>query len=177
VGDLDLVEDLNQMVCCRLVALKHPERIENICAYYVRVLQNEASKLYVLRRETPFEDDDDAPVPAQLVDEKVCNSLRDQTWLNRLADQRDRLLGAIPARSYNPVLYKALIYNAADQVLRDSINGEPSDADSSDALRAAYSEYFAQPGASADLLHQRFRRAREDVKALLQKIVNRDELI
>ena len=32
-----------------------------------------------------------------------------------------------------------------------------SDVDSNDAFRAAYPEYFAQPGASANLLHQRFR--------------------
>ena len=53
-----------------------------------------------------------------------------------------------------------MIYDSAEQVLRDGINGEPSDADSNDAFRAAYPEYFAQPGASANLLHQRFRRAR-----------------
>jgi DNA-directed RNA polymerase specialized sigma24 family protein len=176
VGDLDLVEDLNQMVCCRLVALKHPERVGNIRAYYFKVLRNEATKLYVLRHEIPFEDGDDAPVPAQLVDEMVCNSLRAQIWLNGFADQRDRLLAGIPARSDDPVQYKALIYNTADQLLRDGIHGEPSDADSNDALRAVYPEYFAQLAVSADLLHQRFRRAREDVKALLRKIVNRDEL-
>ncbi len=176
VGDLGLVEDVNQMVCCRLLALKHPERIENLRAYYFRVLRNEATKLYVLRRETPFEEGTDARVPAQLVDEKVCNSLHAQIWLDRLADWRDHLLAAIPARSADPALYRAVIYNTADQVLRDSINGEPCDFDSNDALCAAYPEYFAQVSASADLLHQRFRRARLDVRALLQKIVNRDEL-
>jgi DNA-directed RNA polymerase specialized sigma24 family protein len=176
VGDLGLVEDVNQMVCCRLLALKHHERIENLRAYYFRVLRNEATKLLVLWQETPFEDGDDAPVPAELVDEKVCNSLHAQIWLDRLADWRDRLLAAIPDRSADPALYRAVIYNTADEVLRDGINGEPCDADSNDALCAAYPEYFAQLNASADLLHQRFRRARLDVRALLQKIVNRDEL-
>jgi len=69
-----------------------------------------------------------------------------------------------------------VVCDAAGQVLRDGINGEPSDADTNPALRAAYPEYFAQPDASADLLHQRFRRARENVKALLQAVVSRDEL-
>jgi len=73
-------------------------------------------------------------------------------------------------------VYRAVICDAAGQVLRDGINAEPNDADSNDAFRAAFPEYFAQPGASANLLHQRFRRAREDVKALLQAVVNRDEL-
>ncbi len=69
-----------------------------------------------------------------------------------------------------------MIYAAAEQVLRDAINEEPSEADTNDAFRAAYPEYFDQPGASANLSHQRFRRAREDVKALLQAVVSRDEL-
>jgi len=176
VGDLDLVEDLNQTVCCRLAALEYPGRIENIRAYYFRVLRNEATKLYALRREIPFEDVDDTLVPAQPLDEKVCNSLHAQIWLDRLAARRDHLLVGIPARSDDPVRYKILIFNTADQVLRDGINGEASEADSNDAWRAAYPEYFAQPGVSADLLHQRFRRARLDARALLQKVVNRDEL-
>ena len=94
-----------------------------------------------------------------------------ESWLDRLHAQRACLKAAVPARSDDPVLYRALIYTSAEGVLRDGINAEPSDADSNDAFRAAYPEYFAQPGASANLLHQRFRRAREDVKALLQAVV------
>lgn len=176
VGDLDLVEDLNQTVCCRLVALKHPERIENIRAYYLRVLRNEATNLYVLRQETPFEDADDAPASAQPIDEKVCNSLDAQTWSQRLAAWHESLLAAIPGRSKDPRRYRAVIYHSAEQVLLDGLNGEASDADSNDTFRAAYPEYFAQAGASVNLLHQRFCRARDDVKALLQAVVSRDEL-
>jgi DNA-directed RNA polymerase specialized sigma24 family protein len=181
VGDLDLVEDLNQTVCYRLAALKHPERIENIRAYYLRVLRNEATKLYALRQETPFEDPDSdpdsAPAPAQPIDEKVCNALRDQAWPQRLVARRESLLLAIPARSGDPRRYRTVIYHSAKRVLLDSLNGEASDADSNDAFRTAFPEYFAQLRASANLLHQRFRRAREDVKALLQAVVDRDELI
>jgi DNA-directed RNA polymerase specialized sigma24 family protein len=176
VGDLDLVEDLKQTVCYRLAALKHPERIENIRAYYLRVLRNEATKLYALRQETPFEDPDSAPAPTQPIDEKVCNSLRAQTWLQRVAAWRETLLAAISARSEDPRRYRTVIYDSAEQVLLDGLNGEASDADSNDAFRAAYPEYFTQAGASANLLHQRFRRAREDVKALLRAVVDRDEL-
>jgi DNA-directed RNA polymerase specialized sigma24 family protein len=174
VGDLGLVEDLNQMVCCRLLALEHPEQIKNLRAYYFRVLRNEATKLYGLRQEIPL--DEDANATAQLVDDKVCSSLHAQIWLDRLTDQRARLLSGIPARSDDPARYRAVVYNTADQVLRDNINGEPCDADSNEAFRAAYPEYFAQVSAPADLLHQRFRRARLDVRSLLKKVVNRDEL-
>jgi DNA-directed RNA polymerase specialized sigma24 family protein len=175
-GDLDLVEDLNQTVCCKLAGLKDPERIENLRGYYFRVLRNEAAKLYTLRQETPLEDPDSIPAPVQSIDDKVCNSLNHHTWLQRLRVRREVLLPAIPARSEDPSRYRIVIYHAAEQVLLDGLNGEASDADSNEAFRAAYPEYFAQPGAPANLLHQRFRRAREDVKALLQTVVSRDEL-
>lgn len=176
VGDLDLAADLNQTVCCRLAALKHPERIENLRGYYFRVLRNEATKLHILRQEPPFEDPDSIPAPAQPIDDKVCNSLCHHTWLQRLATRREALLAAIPARSEDPSRYRIVIYRAAEQVLLDGLNGEASDADSNEAFRAAYPEYFAHLDASANLLHQRFRRAREDVKALLKGVIDRREL-
>ena len=82
----------------------------------------------------------------------------------------------MPARSDDPALYRAVIYTSAEGVLRDGINGEPSDADSNDAFRAAYPEFFASGDASANLCHQRFSRARSDVRTLLQSVVSRDEL-
>ena len=117
-----------------------------------------------------------APAPSRPVDETVGIALQARAWLERFAAQQGHLRAAVPARSNEPDRYRALIYDAAEQVLRDGINGEPSDADSNAAFRAAYPEYFSQPGASPDLCHQRFRRAREDVKALLQGVVRRDEL-
>jgi hypothetical protein len=78
--------------------------------------------------------------------------------------------------SDNPRRYRTVIYGSAEQVLLDGLNGEASDADSNNAFRSAYPEYFAQAGASANLVHQRFRRAREDVKALLQAVFDRNEL-
>jgi DNA-directed RNA polymerase specialized sigma24 family protein len=176
VGDLDLAEDLIQTAWCKLAALKHPKQIENVRAYYLRVLRNEAAKLYALRQEAPFEDPDSAPAPAQPIDERVCDSLQARSWLKRLADERDRLLAEVPARSHDPVRYQGLVYAVAEQVLKAGINGEPSEADSNDALRAAYRNYFDQPGTAVNTRHQRFCRAREDVKALLRSVVSRDEL-
>jgi hypothetical protein len=116
------------------------------------------------------------PVPDRLVDEAVCFSVQAESWLKRFTGQREHLLAAVPSRSADPARYCEVIYSAAGQVLRDGINAEPSDADSNDAVRAAYPEYFDQAGAAPNTLHKRFSRAREDVKALLQEIVNRDEL-
>jgi hypothetical protein len=111
-------------------------------------------------------------------------------WFARLETHRDELLAAIPgrssgpdgcqtgipARSHGPGRYRAMILAAAEQVLRDAIRGEAGESDSNDAFRAAYPEYFDQPGATSNTLHQRFRRAREDVRALLKAIISRDEL-
>jgi sigma-70-like protein len=176
VGDLGLVEDLHQTVCLRLTALKHPERIENIRRYYFRVMRNEAARLYVLGSETPFEDPDTVPAPAHPVDDQACDSVCGHIWLQRLAAWRETLLVGIPARSADPRRYRTVACHAAEQVLLDSLNREASDADSNDAFRAAYPEYFAEPGVAANTCHQRFRRAREDVKALLQAVVDRGEL-
>jgi len=176
-GHPDLAEDDLQTAYCQVAAQSKPERIVNRRTYFLRVLKNEALKRYAPRTEVPLDDLDTALTPAPPVDEKVCNSLRDQSWLERLAGQRDRLLAAIPARSGDPDRYQGLVYETAGQVLRDGVNGEPSDADSNDAFGAAFPEYFAQPRASANLLHQRLRRAREDVRALLQAVVSHDELI
>ena len=187
-GVPDLADDILQATYCGLAALKCPERIDNLFAYFLKALKNEASRLYSVRRATPVENPEDALSPgrngtvvcgaAQVrpIDELVGFSLQVQSWLKRLAYDRDGLLDVIPARSEDRRQYRTVIYHAARQILLDGLNGKASDTDSNDALRAAYPDYFAQPGTSADLLHQRFRRAREDVKALLQKIVNRDEL-
>jgi DNA-directed RNA polymerase specialized sigma24 family protein len=187
-GTPDLAEDILQAAYCGLAALKHPERIDNLHAYFLKALKNEASRLYAAGRVTPVENPEDALVPdrhgtavcgsapVRPLDELVGFSLQAQSWLKRIGDDRDCLLDAVPARSDDPARYRAVIYATAEQVLRDGINGEPSDADSNDAFRAAYSQFFAQPGAAANLLHQRFRRARIDVKALLKAIIDRDEL-
>ena len=115
-----------------------------------------------------------APPPA--VDDTACTSLQAQAWLERFAAQRECLRDAVPARSGDPARYRAVICEAAGQVLRDGINGEPSEADANPALRAAYPQYFDRAEAAPNTLHQRFRRAREDVRALLQAVVSRDEL-
>ena len=181
-GDWDLIEDLWQAALCAAGTVKHPEHIDDRRAYFITVLKHEAYHLYALSRAIPMEIPDQhgalvcGPAPARPVADTACTSVQAESWLGRLHAQRTCLKAMVPARSDDPVLYRALIYTSAEGVLRDGINAEPSDADSNDAFRVAYPEYFAQPGASANLLHQRFRRAREDVKALLQTVVQHDEL-
>jgi DNA-directed RNA polymerase specialized sigma24 family protein len=186
-GDPHLAEDVLHAAYCMAAGVKHPERIEDPRAYFIKVLKHEAYHLYALRRAVPFENPEDAMdpsqpgtilcAPARPIDETVCSSLQIEFLLGRLAAERDCFLASIPARSGDPVRYRAVIYDADVQIVCDAMNGEASDADGNAALRAAYPEYFDQPGASLDLCYQRFRRAREDVKAVLRAVVNRDELI
>ena len=81
-------------------------------------------------------------------------------------------MAALPRRSDDPDRYRAVIYTAAEQILRDAITGEASEADANDAFRASYAEYFDQPGTPLNTRHQRFRRARMDVRELLRTIVS-----
>lgn len=64
----------------------------------------------------------------------------------------------------------------AESVLQGIARGEPGDEDANPALRAAYPEWFAEPGCAENSCHRRFRRARADLWGLLQKVVARDEL-
>lgn len=186
--DPDLAEDALQTAYYKVAAVPEPERIDNLHAYLVTVLSNEIKSVLASRQATLLGNLEAAvdpgphgtvvcgPARCRPIDETVGAWLLGQELFGRLAASRDCLLAAIPARSDDPARYRAVIYAAAEQVLRDAINVEPSDADSNDAFRAAYPEYFDQPGIAPNLCHQRFRRARQDVKALLQAIVSREEL-
>ena len=49
-------------------------------------------------------------------------------------------------------------------------------ADVNSALRAEYPEWFTEQGCGTANAHQRFKRAREDVRDLLQLIISREDL-
>ena len=184
-GDADRAEDGLQAAFVNVATVKHPERIRDLRAYFLRALRNEILGQCALPRPVQPEDLEDVmdrgaavcgPVPPWPIDEAVGSSLLAESMLKRLRHERDCLLATIPARSDDPSRYRDVIYDAAVQIVRDEGNGEASDADSNEAFRAAYPEYFAQSGVAANLLHQRFSRARADVRALLQTVIHRDEL-
>jgi DNA-directed RNA polymerase specialized sigma24 family protein len=186
-GHPALANDALQDTYEALARLEHLGQIRNLHAYVYKVLFRAVNRL---RNQLgadlidDFERTLDAqqaaagcrPTPSPAVDDTACTAVQAQVWLDRFTTQCESLRDAVPARSGDPARYRTVICDAAEQVLRDGINGQPSDADTNPALQRAYPEYFAQPDAPPNTLHQRFRRAREDVKALLQKVVNRDEL-
>ena len=96
-GAPDLAEDILQAAYCGLAALKRPELIDNLHAYFLKALKNEASRLYTARRAVPIENPEDAlapgqhgmvvcgPAPPRPLDEMVGFSLQAQFWLLREA--------------------------------------------------------------------------------------------
>ena len=187
--DRQLAEDGLDVAHYKVATFLHPERVENLKAYFFTVLRNEINALRMQHRKTaPHENPGAAlelgqpgivvcgPARSRSMDDLVRTRLLAGSLRTRLTAQRLSLLLAIPARSDDPRRYKAVIFHAAEQVLIDGLNSDASDADSNDAFRAAYPEYFAQLDAAPNTCHQRFRRAREDVRALLQTVVDHDEL-
>jgi DNA-directed RNA polymerase specialized sigma24 family protein len=188
-GHPHLAEDALQTAYCAVAQLEHPEQIENLRAYFCTVLIREVRRARGQLGAALVEDFDRVaeahqnasgdrchPAPPPATDELACRSAQGQIWLGRFAAQRDVLQAAVPARSDDPDRYRSVVTATAEHVLRDCSNGEQGDADSNDAFQAAFPEYFDEPGAPLNTLHQRFSRARADVRALLQGAVNRDEL-
>ena len=186
-GHPALADDALQSTYYAMARLEHLGQIQNLRAYVCKVLIREIRRERGQLRTIVIDDfariadeHQDAagchPAASPSVEDAVCTSAQAEAWLERFAAQRDYLRAGVPSRSDDLDRYRALICEAAGQVLYDGINGESSEADSNDAFRAAYSEYFDQPDAAPNTLHQRFRRARTDVRALLQAVVRRDEL-
>jgi hypothetical protein len=117
------------------------------------------------------------PVSPRPVEETVCTSVQGQIWRDRFAARRDQLRADVAGRSDDPERYRTVIVNAAGRVLAAILNVDVCDADSNDALRAAYPEWFGAGAPAANNAHQRFSRARADVRKLLMAVVNRGELL
>ena len=186
-GHPALADDALQSTYYAVARLEHLGQIQNLRAYVckalIREIHRERGQLGALVIDDfariADEHQDAAgchPAAPLSVEDAVCTSAQAEAWLERFAAQRDYLRAGVPSRSDDPDRYRAVICDAAGHLLYDGINGESSEADTNPTLRAAYPEYFDQPYAAPNTLHQRFRRARTDVRALLQAVVRRDEL-
>lgn len=180
-GDLELAEDALQQTYDAMARIKDPGGIADLKAYFYKVL---IRAIYALRGQLGaiLADDfpgladasqDNAPRP---VDETVAAKLLARGWLERFMAGRASLTAAVPGRSPDPGRYRELIASVAEQVLRSTVAGDVCDADGNPALRVAYPEWFAEGDGTAANAHQRFSRARADVRGLLQAIVSRDDL-
>lgn len=178
-GNAETADDAMQSTFEAIARLPHLAEIENLRGYFIRtlrrmvyrelgqlnaILADDFTRMAEGRQSTPsFEDD-------------VCTSLQGRALYERFRGERDRLALKVSARSADPARYRAVIGDAADQILQAGLRGEPSEADLPPALRMAYPEYFAQPDVSANTCDQRCHRARKDVKKLLKAVVPWNEL-
>ncbi len=166
--------------------VKNPEQIENLRAYFCRVLVREAHRLRGQLGAYPVDDvsvvadaRQDMLVgqpPAPSVDQMVGDRLLRRTLHERFAALRGSLVRDVPGRSPDPVRYRDLIVSVAEHVLLASALGDVSEADGNLALSAAYPEWFVGEGCAVANGHQRFSRARADVCRVLRLIVNRTDL-
>jgi hypothetical protein len=179
----ELAEDALQTAYLNVARTAHPERIVNLRAYFLRAVRNEINGLYSLTPTVSLDDLESLgpSKPGRQLDEsatedRTCRAAQKQDFLRRYADCRDRLIRTTPARSTEPSRYREVIYAAAKQVLLGALNPEPKDPAFPRILRAAYPDYFDEPAAAPNTLHQRISRARDDIKALLQAVIKREEL-
>jgi DNA-directed RNA polymerase specialized sigma24 family protein len=186
-ADPDLAMDALQAAYCAVARVADPTAIRNLRAYFCQVLTREIYRMLGQLGATLVEDFTSVAdayqgrpgglLPAQQsVAETVSTHLLTEAWLEPFALRREELTASVPGRSRAPGRYRAMIVTVAEQVLRAIMIEDISDADYNTALRAACPEWLAEPGYPENTYHQRFSRARADVRALLRAVVSRDGL-
>jgi hypothetical protein len=184
-GGPELAADALQEAYCAVAGRRDYEKINDLRSYFCRVLINE---IYRLRRvgavpvgnleEAAGAGKGNASAHPSLepFDEALCTNLLVRSWLRRLAANRGSLAHQVPGRSPDPRRYRVLIVACAEGILVAILTKDICDADSNSALGATYPEWFAEKGCSTANLHQRFKRAKDDVRVLLKLIIDRDDL-
>ena len=187
-GDPDLARDALQETFDAVAHVADPAAIKDLRAYFCRVLIRKIHRLSGQLGAALVEDftrvadaHQDRPVGTprapRPVAEAVSTNLLAEGWFAHFAAQREELTASVPGRSAVHDRYRDVIVAVAERLLYTIIIGDISSADDNVALRAAYPEWFAESGCPANTHHQRFSRARADVRALLRKVISRDDLL
>ena len=183
----ELAEDALQEAYWAVARVADPAAIRDLRAYFRQVLIREVYHLTGQLGATVVEDltglldtrqskaDNRADAPRPVFD-TVCTNLLAKKALTCVTRQRARLTSEVPGRSPDPDRYRAVIVTVAERVIRTIIIGDVSNADHNAALRTAYPEWFAERGRTEETYHQRFSRARADVRTLLKQMISRDDL-
>ncbi len=185
--DPDLAQDGLDDAFWSLGRVQHPERIRSLRAVVFRAVKNAINRQRNQLGAALVEDfgavaerQQDRPgchaLPSRPYDETICLYLLAETWLRQFTTRHAELTTKIPGRSPDPERYRDAVAVTAEWLLLAIISGDVCDADHNPALRAAYPEYFNDPDAAENTLHQRYSRARADVRSMLQSIIDRDDL-
>jgi DNA-directed RNA polymerase specialized sigma24 family protein len=186
-GCRELAEDALQEVFYSLDRVKQPERIENPRAFFRTALVREIEHQRRQLGPRPVESLETAAGyrrqdilwadPADRgVDKNAVIAVLAETWLIRFRRDREQLAAKVPDRSPRPDCYRSAILAAAETILRSLVAGIVSSADCNEALQAALPGWFDAPGCSEHNRYQRLSRARQDIRALLKKVIDREDL-
>jgi hypothetical protein len=186
-GTPELAEDALYAAYCAVARMRNPQQIRDLRAYFCRTLYRAVNELRYQLGASLVEDfgrvadtHQDEPgsnvLPPRPFDETVILVQLSRDWFGCFAAQRAELASRVPGRSPDPVRYRDTIVSIAQRVLFAIVTEDVSDADSNPALCAAYPDWFAEPGCAENTCHQRFSRARLDVRGLLRTIISRDDL-
>ena len=184
--DPQLADDALQSTYYVMARLKHLDQVENMRAYFCRVLVRQVHRERAQLGAAVVEDfafmadvrgsaTDSSFASSIGFEDAACFSVQAWSWHKRLIRGRNELTARVPGRSDKPSRYRAVIYGTVEEILRAGISNEASEADKNEALVAAYPEYFDQPGASRATCHQRFCRARMDIDALLRAVADYED--
>jgi len=184
-GDPELAKDALQEAYYAMAKMD-PEQIEDLRKYFCTVVTHTAYRLRGQLRAAVVED------PAGLVDasgrklggeslpptfdEAVHTNMMGDNWRECLAMNRVALTGNVPGRSPDSDKYRNVIATVSKEMLNAILTGDFREVDLNLALGAAYPEWFAERCVGVSNIHQRFARARADVRDLLKTVISLDEL-
>jgi DNA-directed RNA polymerase specialized sigma24 family protein len=186
-GDPDLAEDALQATYYAITQVADPTAIRDLRAYFYRALIREiyrqGSQLGAMLVDdfTSLADERQRRSGASLaaprpVDETASMHVLAEGWLRSFAAHRGDLLSSVPGRSPDRARYREVVVAAAERALRACMVEKITDADHNNFLSGAYPGWFAEPGCPENTRDKRLERARADIRALLQSIVDRKDL-
>jgi DNA-directed RNA polymerase specialized sigma24 family protein len=186
-GDPDLAEDALQSTYYAITQVADPAAIRDLRAYFCRSLIREVNHQRAQLGATLVDDfakladerqgrsGTSLTVPRP-VDETASLHILAEDWLRPFTTQRGDLLSSVPGRSSHPARYRDVIVAAAERALRACMVEKVTDADHNDFLSDAYPGWFAETGCAQNTRDKRLERARADIRALLQSLIDRKDL-